>query len=157
MEPKTTELLFTVLFAFQFTWVGTQMAKEITPLGVGHILSEGISYFLTRIEIVFLTMVFSAISFIYSMDFLLYTSGKSSSWLLKIILVLFIIGLSYSPKSSYHMARLMTRIFIPDLCVWESSGKETRLKNVDTIFLLIYAVALVLSWSTWKVVACLTK
>lgn len=151
MEPSIVGLLFSVLYGFQFNWVGTQMAKNITPLGVGQVFSEGIRKFIPRVLIVVLTIVFSACAFIYSIEFLLHTANTVNSHYMQIILICIVIALSYGPNSCYHLARLIMRPWVSKLDTWKGQQKENWLKNVDTIFLAAHILSLAFLWIIWTI------
>lgn len=146
MEPKIAEMLFTILFGLSFSWMGSQMFKDMLPYGVGHVFCERLAKFAVRSIIVASTFLFSAVMFTFSMRLVGNILSTNEYWLLDVLNILIIIVLSAGPKACYHLARMIMRPFASDLYTWKGSSRETWLINVDTIYIFLYLTAFITLW-----------
>lgn len=134
MNYRIAEELFIVLFGLCFGWMGTQMLKDLLPLGIGNAFRDGLWLFTVRFGVVALTFVLSALSFVIAVRLLDWASDRPDVFLFDFYNILLVVVLGATPWASYHIARIIVKpIERNRLYEWEG-----MLSNVDIVFLAAY-------------------
>ncbi len=131
MEKRIAEILYTVMFGLCFSWMGSQMLKDILPLGTGH-LKVGIASFILRSAIIGTTFILSAITFLISISWC--QNIKKETAIIDIFNIILVILNSLSPWLCYHIARILLKPFSGSLYKWDG-----YVNNVDVLFVLFYS------------------
>ena len=149
MNNTNAELLYTILFALTFGWMGNQMLSDIFPIGIGEILKNGFGNFLIRLLIVGFTFLLSAIGFLLALKYVKIID--SNLFFIQLFDLVILLALSCIPWFSYHIIRI---IFKPITRIYEW---KSILVNVDVLFVSFYCISVSLVFLLKKLFMTIVK
>lgn len=149
MNNLDTKLLFTILFALTFGWMGNQMLSDIFPIGIGEILKNGLGKFLIQLLIVGFTFLLSAIGFLLALKYVKIINN--TKFIIQLFDLVIILTLSCIPWFSYHIIRI---IFKPITKIYEW---KSILLNVDVLFVSLYCISVSLIFFLKKLFMSIVK
>jgi len=137
--------LFTIMFGLHADYSITRAMGTLVPAGVGHFQSEPFVVASWRVVSMVICAVLICIIFIHASIAIIKT--RLHGPLLSIYLrAFFAFFLSLSPWVTFHIARLVAALFVPDIYI-----------SVDIIFITMYICGVVLLLGAMKLVDQLFK
>jgi len=134
MEANTAEILFLVMFGVSISFSSNNVIMGIFPLGVGHLLNNGVKAFILRALFVGLTATLWAVCLVISLKFC--KTIRSNGLIYDVLTVLILLLLSASSWLCDHIARIIFFPFRKTITL-----REKKYSSVDILFVLIYFIA----------------
>lgn len=140
IENEIFVILFSLIFSFTLSHMLSVALTDVFG-GVSILYNEGLWNFSFKAAVIFGTIFFSSVSFLFFFKKL--PTIKECNTGFQIYKLIYLILASFSTWQAYHLSRFIFHIFLKKTIVWNH-----WLKNVDSVFIILYGILFVVMEAT---------